>query len=60
MEAEAAKVGKGLNEWWAAKPSMVGVFRGTRVGGVKVQVPILSTYPSSGYTGARLHTFSLC
>ncbi len=37
MEAEAAKVGKGLKEWWAEKPSMVGVFRGTRVGGVKVQ-----------------------
>ena len=41
---------------------MVGVFRGTRVGGVKVQFQDgeYVLYLSSGYTGARLLTFSLC
>ena len=39
---------------------MIGVFRGTRVRGVKVQSQDTEYVPSSDYTGARLLTFSLC
>ena len=37
MEAEAAKLEKGLNEWWAERPSSGRSIERDKGGGVKVQ-----------------------
>lgn len=63
VEAEAAELGKGLNEWWAGRRSSERGIEGDKGGSGEGKDPrcrLHTNTPSFGYTGARLQDFSLC